>query len=461
MSKSKNTNVVATLQELNPESQTQNKELTEKVKTVELKIDEEFQQLLPPLPKEERDALEASILKDGCLEPIIIWNGIIINGHNRYRICKKNEVDYKTKELFFDSREDVKVWIINNQMARRNITPYQRGILVLKKEKIVKELAKQRMLAGKKTDPVENLPQGKTREILASEAGISGRTLDKIKIIESKGDKNTKKLANDGTISINEAYEKVNVEKQEKTVQKSTDGKFDKAEDSNELALWKWYPVTGCKHNCKICHARDIAKKLKTDKNSPFHPHGFEPHFYYERLEAPSKTQVPKTNNIVDRNVFTCCMGTCCMGDLFGEWVLNSWIQEILGVIRISSQWNFSFLTMNPSRLANFAWPENTWVGTIVDKQSRVKPAEDAFTEIKASVKFLSIEPLLEKLTFNRLDLFDWVLVGGQINTTDEPAKQPKWEWVDHIYRQAREAKCKIYFKQSLTVVQPKEYPCE
>ena len=75
-------------------------------------------------------------------------------------------------------------------------------------------------------------------------------------------------------------------------------------------------------------------------------------------------------------------------------------------------------------------------------------------------MKFLSDEPLGERVTFSDMSIFDWVIVGGQSKSSREPAKQPEWEWVHHLERQARDAGCKIYFKPNL-IVRPREYPIE
>jgi protein gp37 len=97
-------------------------------------------------------------------------------------------------------------------------------------------------------------------------------------------------------------------------------------------------------------------------------------------------------------------------------------------------------------------------VGTTVDAQSRVEIAEKAFRKVNASVKWLSCEPLRERLTFSSLDMFDWIVLGGQSASTQAPAFQPEWEWVEHLMAQARAAGCMAYWKPNLTV-RPQEYP--
>jgi len=100
-----------------------------------LQIKEQFKNLLPPLSQEEFNNLEESILKDGCMEFIKVWedkiNNIIylIDGHNRYNICTKHNIKFEIKEMQFNTYEDVLDWIINNQFSRRNINDTQKSYL--------------------------------------------------------------------------------------------------------------------------------------------------------------------------------------------------------------------------------------------------------------------------------------------------------------------------------------------
>ena len=91
-----------------------------------LKVDNEFKNLLPPLTEDEYSQLESDIKKHGVLSPIIAWNGFIIDGHNRYEICRKNGIDLpEIKALDFSNKSDVMDWIINHQTGRRNLTKSQ------------------------------------------------------------------------------------------------------------------------------------------------------------------------------------------------------------------------------------------------------------------------------------------------------------------------------------------------
>lgn len=86
-------------------------------------IDPEFKRLLPELTSAELAQLEANILKDGCRDPIVVWNNTIVDGHHRYEICKRNRLSFKVETLEFGCREEVLRWICLNQLGRRNVSP--------------------------------------------------------------------------------------------------------------------------------------------------------------------------------------------------------------------------------------------------------------------------------------------------------------------------------------------------
>ena len=88
-------------------------------------IDEKFKSILPPLGMETLKLLEENILENGCRDPLVLWDGILIDGYNRYDICTRNDIPFSTVSMEFDSREEVLIWIITNQVSRRNLTPTQ------------------------------------------------------------------------------------------------------------------------------------------------------------------------------------------------------------------------------------------------------------------------------------------------------------------------------------------------
>ena len=102
---------------------------------MDLIIDPEFADKIPPLTEEEYRLLEENILADGkIISPLITWNGIIVDGHNRYRILQAHpEIPYETMEMEFPDRYAVIVWICRNQLGRRNLTDEQKKFLTGKR----------------------------------------------------------------------------------------------------------------------------------------------------------------------------------------------------------------------------------------------------------------------------------------------------------------------------------------
>ena len=92
-------------------------------------IDPELHALIPPLTTEEYQQLEANILADGIREPITLWNGVIVDGHNRFTIAQKNWIDCPAQEKSFADRDAVIDWMICNQLGRRNLSPNQQSYL--------------------------------------------------------------------------------------------------------------------------------------------------------------------------------------------------------------------------------------------------------------------------------------------------------------------------------------------
>ena len=98
-----------------------------------LHISPGFKALIPPLTPEEYIQLEQNILAQGCRDPIVLWRGTIVDGHNRYEICTKHGIEYKTVKLRLPSRDAAKIWILENQLGRRNLTDAMRIELAARK----------------------------------------------------------------------------------------------------------------------------------------------------------------------------------------------------------------------------------------------------------------------------------------------------------------------------------------
>ena len=147
-----------------------------------LKIDPEFQGKIPPLTFEELNQLEANILRDGrIINPIIVWQGLIVDGHNRYTIAKKHpEIPFTVHEKDFASRYEAIIWICKNQLGRRNLTPEQKKYLIGKQYEAEKcaNGGDRKSPAAKSGCQIGNLiPASKTCQKVAKENGVGMRTV--------------------------------------------------------------------------------------------------------------------------------------------------------------------------------------------------------------------------------------------------------------------------------------------
>mgnify|MGYP005959648875 CR=1 FL=1 len=154
---------------------------------INLKIDPEFQNQIPPLTDDEYKQLEENILKEGkLLSPLIIWNNILVDGHNRYEIVQEHpEISFSTMPLPFESREEVLAWICKNQLGRRNLTPEQKKYLIGKqyeaeKMKLGGDHGNSRSSNGTFSPNSQNGDLGNSRTTckkIAAENGISKNTV--------------------------------------------------------------------------------------------------------------------------------------------------------------------------------------------------------------------------------------------------------------------------------------------
>jgi phage N-6-adenine-methyltransferase len=133
-----------------------------------MKIDSEFRQLIPPLSADEYRQLEQNILAEGCRDALITWNGVILDGHNRYEICDRHGKPFRIAQINLASRDEATNWIIDNQLGRRNITQEQRAYLIGKRYQGEKK-------QGARTDLTseQNVPKLNTAEKIGEQHGIS------------------------------------------------------------------------------------------------------------------------------------------------------------------------------------------------------------------------------------------------------------------------------------------------
>lgn len=443
-----------------------------------------------------------SIRDKGVLNPVLITNDFrIISGHRRWEAAKAAlGTDCEIPVVYFASNDELDVVeaLIHSNLQRAK-TNEQIGREYRVLQRVIAERNRRVTQTLQKTipgeySPADDVPNAVSRPMPPSEAaaemvGVARKTASRatavVAVIDDLEDQGRRREASQLRNTLNgkggitksynqarqngliattprespitpttnvltlEGWAALTPEQQEWSMsQRSKTVQFNSQTDNNiEWALWSWNPVTGCLHNCSYCYARDIAER--------FYEHKFAPALIPERLAAPSNTAVPKeaANDLGYKNVFT-----CSMADLFGRWVPTEWIQAVLDEVASSPQWNFLFLTKFPIRLQEFTFPSNAWVGSTVDAQARVASVEAAFERVDATVKWLSCEPMLEKLTFTKLDLFDWVVIGGASSSTATPEFRPPRQWTEHLEAQARAAGCHVYEKTNL-LDRIKEYP--
>lgn len=170
----------------------------QKGKGMEIHIDKEFESLIPGLSPEEYAQLEDNIIREGCRDALVVWDGILIDGHNRYKICTQHAIPFRTEEVTFEDRNAATVWIIRNQLGRRNLQLFQRSELALRMKGAIEEKARANCSAGggdkkseasksgsqKSDEPINNM---RTDEELAKLAGVSRDTIRKTEVILDKG----------------------------------------------------------------------------------------------------------------------------------------------------------------------------------------------------------------------------------------------------------------------------------
>jgi N6-adenosine-specific RNA methylase IME4 len=195
-----------------------------------MKIDKEFQNLIPPLSEDEYTKLEASLKTEGCRDALVIWKekGILLDGHNRYKICQKHNIKFQTIEMSFADETEAKIWILENQLGRRNLVPYQRGEIALELKALYTAQAKKRQQEHGGTAPGKKslVPisaqvspnERKTRTKLAKIAKVGHDTMSKIEVIAKKADEKTKEKLRKGETTINKEYKAI-VQKERKAEQ--------------------------------------------------------------------------------------------------------------------------------------------------------------------------------------------------------------------------------------------------
>ncbi|MEY8001175.1 hypothetical protein AB8U03_13420 [Clostridium sp. Mt-5] len=195
---------------------------------IDLRINEEFKHLLPPLTEEQNTELEKDIIKNGCLTPLIVWNNTLIDGYHRYDICTKNNIPFDLTEMEFKDKLEAMEWIWSNQKNRRNLNKYELAQIALKFKPVIEAKAKENKIEAVKKADIHNPKKQNsfltktsktnneeikvptkpvnTRKEIAKIAGVSEDTIHKVEVIEEQAPDNIKKQVKAGDLTINNAY---------------------------------------------------------------------------------------------------------------------------------------------------------------------------------------------------------------------------------------------------------------
>ena len=198
-------------------------------------IDKEFESLIPPLTAEEFKQLEENCVREGIRDALITWNGILIDGHNRFKIAAKHGLQWNEKRMEFADRNEAIRWIILNQFGRRNLSAYDRSVLALKLKPVIAEKAKERQSTHteqgyQKSDKAEH-----TAKELAKVAGVSHDTIHKVEAIEKSGDKRLIEEVRNGDVSINKGYQIAKgIEIKTKSPARAKQERIDKAKEEHK-----------------------------------------------------------------------------------------------------------------------------------------------------------------------------------------------------------------------------------
>jgi hypothetical protein len=189
-------------------------------------VNEELKAYIDPLTPDEHDALERSILAEGCRDALVLWGDVLVDGHNRYGICQKHGLPFQTvQNTHFQSMEDVHLWMIDQHLGRRSVSDFQRGVLALRKREIVADRRARAAAAFVASAPAEDSQaeadpstDGTTttasvapaedlssREAIARAARLSSSQVVMIEKIQKQAAPELVAAVKSGTISLNAA----------------------------------------------------------------------------------------------------------------------------------------------------------------------------------------------------------------------------------------------------------------
>ena len=177
-------------------------------------VNEDLRAYIDPLSPEEYEALERSILAEGCRDALVLWGELLVDGHNRYSICSKHGLPFQTvQNTRFKSIEDVHLWMIDQHLGRRSVSDFQRGVLALRKKEILEarrlavlqDPAPEAPPAEDSTPALPPPPPLKSREAIAKAARVSTATVTQIEKIQKSAAPELVAAVKAGEVSISAA----------------------------------------------------------------------------------------------------------------------------------------------------------------------------------------------------------------------------------------------------------------
>lgn len=184
-------------------------------------VSEELKAYIDPLTPDEHEALERSLLTEGCRDALVLWGDLLIDGHNRYGICQKHGIPFQTvQHPHFKSMDDVHLWMIDQHLGRRSVSDFQRGVLALRKREILAQRRERGATAPAATDAVPagspdastepvatatEPPPLKNRTDIARAARLSANQVVMIEKIQNQAVPELVAAVKQGTISLNAA----------------------------------------------------------------------------------------------------------------------------------------------------------------------------------------------------------------------------------------------------------------
>jgi len=174
-------------------------------------VNEELLAYIDPLTPEENEALERSLLAEGCRDALVLWGDVLVDGHNRHRLCTQHGIAFQTvQNTRFTSIDDVHLWMIEQHLGRRSVSDFQRGVLALRRKDILTARVQPAPAESSGSEPApvsgDHKPEPvPTMGAIAKSARISNATINQIEKIQKSAAPELVAAVKSGAISINAA----------------------------------------------------------------------------------------------------------------------------------------------------------------------------------------------------------------------------------------------------------------